>query len=63
MAFNFFYLLASRNKMVGTSDIIRLINRDELSHVSTFRSMLRNKMVFLISFSTETVYSMFKNSC
>lgn len=31
--FNFFYLLASRNKMVGTSDVIRLINRDELSHV------------------------------
>ena len=36
--FNFFYLLASRNKMVGTSDIIRLINRDELSHVVLFRS-------------------------
>ena len=39
--FNFFYLLASRNKMVGTSDIIRLINKDELSHVVLFRSMVK----------------------
>lgn len=39
--FNFFYLLASRNKMVGTSDIIRLINRDELSHVVLFQKIIR----------------------
>lgn len=39
--FNFFYLLASRNKMVGTSDVIRLINRDELSHVVLFQKIIR----------------------
>lgn len=36
-----FYLLASRNKMVGTSDIIRLINRDELSHVVLFQRIMK----------------------
>lgn len=40
-AFNFFYLLASRNKMMGTSDVIRLINRDELSHVVIFSQMFK----------------------
>lgn len=39
--FNFFYLLASRNKMMGTSDIIRLINRDELSHVVLFQLIVK----------------------
>ena len=39
--FNFFYLLASRNKMMGTSDVIRLINRDELSHVIIFQQMFK----------------------
>ena len=39
--FNFFYLLASRNRMMGTSDIIKLINRDELSHVVIFQQMIK----------------------
>ena len=39
--FNFFYLLASRNRMMGTSDVIRLINRDELSHVVIFQHLLK----------------------
>ena len=39
--FNFFYLLASRNRMMGTSDIIRLINRDELSHVVLFQQIIK----------------------
>ena len=39
--FNFFYLLASRNKMLGTSDVIRLINRDELSHVVLFKYIIQ----------------------
>lgn len=34
--FNFFYNLASRNLMIGTKDIIKYINRDELTHVSLF---------------------------
>lgn len=38
--FNFFYNLASRSKMVGTSEIIRYINRDELTHVVLFQNII-----------------------
>ena len=52
-----------RNKMVGTSDIIRLINRDELSHVVLFRSMVKEiKNDFPNFFTAETIYSMFKTA-
>ena len=61
--FNFFYLLASRNKMVGTSDIIRLINRDELSHVVLFRYMVKEiKNEYPNFFSAEIIYEMFKTA-
>jgi ribonucleoside-diphosphate reductase beta chain len=40
--FNFFYLLASRNLMPGTADIIRYINRDELSHVVLFQNLIND---------------------
>lgn len=39
--FNFFYLLASRHLMSGTADIIRYINRDELTHVVLFEYIIR----------------------
>lgn len=61
--FNFFYLLASRNKMMGTSDIIRLINRDELSHVVIFQQMMkeiRNENPDF--FDEKIIYDMFKNA-
>lgn len=38
--FNFFYLLSSRNLMPGSADIIRYINRDELTHVVLFKEMI-----------------------
>lgn len=61
--FNFFYLLASRNKMMGTSDIIRLINRDELSHVvlfqNTMKEILKENPGF---FREEEIYSMFREA-
>lgn len=38
--FQFFYTLASRNLMSGTADIIRIINRDELSHVYLFQKII-----------------------
>lgn len=38
--FNFFYLLASRNLMPGSADIIRFINRDELTHVVLFKEII-----------------------
>ncbi|WP_462424078.1 ribonucleotide-diphosphate reductase subunit beta [Fusobacterium ulcerans] len=61
--FNFFYLLASRNRMMGTSDVIRLINRDELSHVVIFQHLLkeiRNENPDF--FNAEEIYSMFRKA-
>lgn len=39
--FQFFYGLASRGLMNGTSDIIKLINRDELTHVILFEHYIQ----------------------
>ncbi len=61
--FNFFYLLASRNRMMGTSDVIRLINRDELSHVVLFQQMfkeIRNENPNI--FKEELIYEMFEKA-
>ena len=38
--FNFFYLLSSRHLMPGSADIIRYINRDELTHVVLFEKIV-----------------------
>jgi ribonucleoside-diphosphate reductase beta chain len=59
--FNFFYLLASRNLMAGTSDIIRYINRDELTHVVIFKrliTIIKDEYPGLIK--DEMVYEMFE---
>lgn len=59
--FNFFYLLASRNKMMGTSDIIKLINRDELSHVVLFQNMINEiKQENVDYFNEDEIYEMFE---
>lgn len=61
--FNFFYLLASRNRMMGTSDIIRLINRDELSHVVVFQQMIKEiKNENPNFFNDEKIYKMFEHA-
>ena len=61
--FNFFYLLASRNRMMGTSDIIRLINRDELSHVVLFQKMmLEIKKENPDFFDDKIIYEMFEKA-
>ena len=39
--FNFFYNLASRHLMIGTSEVIRYINREELSHCVLFEFIVR----------------------
>jgi ribonucleoside-diphosphate reductase beta chain len=58
--FNFFYLLASRNLMPGTADIIRYINRDELSHVVLFQNLMLNlKEEEPEIFDEELIYKMF----
>ena len=38
--FNFFYNLASRNLMPGSADVIRYINRDELTHCVLFENVV-----------------------
>jgi len=38
--FNYFYNLASRNLMGGTADVIRYINRDELTHCVLFERII-----------------------
>jgi len=61
--FNFFYLLTSRNLMPGTADIIRYINRDELTHVVLFEKLiigLREEFPSLID--EKTVYDMFETA-
>lgn len=39
--FMFFYNLANKNLMLGTSDEIRYINRDEATHVELFKNIIR----------------------
>ncbi|MGL1891899.1 MAG: ribonucleotide-diphosphate reductase subunit beta [Spirochaetaceae bacterium] len=61
--FNFFYLLASRNLMPGSADIIRFINRDELTHVVLFKEMIlaiKEENPGIIS--DELVYPMFEKA-
>lgn len=61
--FNFFYLLSSRNLMPGSADIIRYINRDELSHVVLFKNMilaLKEETTGL--FTEDLIYPMFEKA-
>ncbi len=39
-AFNFFYSLSSRNLLKGCADMIKLIHRDELTHVTLFKHLI-----------------------
>ncbi|MGL6064044.1 MAG: ribonucleotide-diphosphate reductase subunit beta [Fusobacteriaceae bacterium] len=61
--FNYFYLLSSRNRMMGTSDIIKLINRDELSHVVLFQNIIKEiKNEYPDFFDENEIYEMFKTA-
>lgn len=51
--FNFFYNLASRHLMVGTSEVIRYINRDELTHCFLFELIIREIKKFRPDFFNE----------
>jgi len=42
--FMFFYSLASRSLMSGTADIIKLIHRDELSHIRLYQELVKSAM-------------------
>lgn len=56
--FQFFYSLSSRQLMPGTSDMIKMINRDELSHVRLYQKLLPEAME-VFPHSLEEIYSMF----
>ena len=56
--FNFFYNLASRQLMPGSSDMFKLINRDELSHVRLFQKLIPEAMK-VFSYSKEQIYELF----
>ena len=55
--FTFFYNLASRGKVVGTSEVIRYINRDELTHVVLFQNMIRD--LEITNKEVDWIYEMF----
>lgn len=59
--FIFFYSLTYRNLMQGTADIIRYINRDELTHVVLFEHIIKTirEEQDTNFFPQELVYSMF----
>lgn len=59
--FIFFYNLCSRFLMAGTSDMIKLINRDELSHVRLYQKILPEAMA-TFTHSKEQVYEMFSTA-
>lgn len=58
--FTFFYNLASRGKAVGTSEVIRYINRDELTHVVLFQNII-SSMIENIK-DTNWIYEMFETA-
>ncbi len=61
--FNFFYSLASRNLMQGTTDVIKYINRDELTHVLIFGNMIKDiKRERGEILPDEEVYNMFRTA-
>jgi ribonucleoside-diphosphate reductase beta chain len=59
--FTFFYNLASRQLMSGSSDMLRLINRDELSHVRLYQKLVKEGLTNFPC-STEQIYQLFSNA-
>lgn len=59
--FNFFYNLASRNLMPGTADVIRYINRDELTHCVLFENFIKViKAEFPEMYNSDVIREMFQ---
>jgi ribonucleoside-diphosphate reductase beta chain len=56
--FIYFYTLSSRMLMPGSSDVFKMINRDELSHVRLFQKMLPEAMETFVH-STDQIYETF----
>lgn len=56
--FIYFYNLAARMLMPGSADIIKMINRDELSHVRLYQKLIPEAMD-TFSYSLDQIYEMF----
>jgi len=59
--FIFFYSLASRQLMAGSADVFKLIQRDELSHVRLFQSILPEAMGSFVH-SKDQIYELFDSA-
>lgn len=59
--FIYFYNLCSRLLMAGTADMIKLINRDELSHVRLYQKLLPEAMA-VFPHSVDQIYEMFETA-
>lgn len=57
--FAFYYSLACRHLMPGSAEIIRYINRDELTHVRIFQKLIELAFQELGSPSWDEIYEMF----
>ena len=55
--FQFYYNLASRQLMPGTSDMFKMINRDELSHVRLYQKLLPEALAIMPELEQE-IYQM-----
>lgn len=61
--FNFFYVLASRQLMVDTSDMIRYINKDELTHRELFQRLVVAAMErYPGAIDKDQIYDMFRSA-
>lgn len=61
--FKFFYNLEERSMMMGSSAIIRLINRDEISHLILYENLLIElKNQFPELFNREEIFELFKQA-
>lgn len=61
--FNFFYTLSSRGLMGGTADMIKLIHRDELTHVLLFEKLIQMTLVehdLSLNESKTIIYDLFE---
>jgi ribonucleoside-diphosphate reductase beta chain len=64
--FAFFYTLAKSGKMLGSAQMIRFIQRDEVTHLNIFQNMINTIKkerpdIFTSSFNDE-IYDMFKSA-
>jgi ribonucleoside-diphosphate reductase beta chain len=59
--FNFYYNLASRQLMPGSSDMFRYINRDEVTHIKLFEKLIKEAML-VFPYSIDQIYELVDKS-